>query len=106
MIKNSYINYRLFIKAFSNKTRFEIISLLTKEPRNVTQICKELGFEQSKVSHNLRCLVDCGFVHNKYEGKNKVYSLDKKHILPILKNMDEHIKYYNKRLKVCGILTK
>ena len=104
MIKNSYLYYRLFIKAFSNKTRFEIIALLTKEPKNVTQICKELGFEQSRISHNLRCLVDCGFVNNRYEGKNKVYSLDKKHILPILKNMEEHIKDYNERLKVCGVL--
>lgn len=106
MIKNSYLNYRLFIKAFSNKTRFEIIALLIKGPKNVTQICKELGYEQSKISHNLKCLVDCGFVNNRYDGKNKVYSLDKKHMLPILKNIDEHIKTYNKRLKVCGVLKK
>ena len=99
-------SYKLFFKAFSNKTRFEIIQLLRKGPRNVMQICKELSFEQSRVSHNLRCLVDCGFVNNKYDGKNRVYSLDKKHILPILKNMEEHIKYYNERLKVCGVLTK
>lgn len=104
MIKNSYVNYKLFMKAFSNKTRFKIIALLAKGSRNVTQICKELGFEQSRVSHNLKCLVDCGFVNNKYEGKNKVYSLDKRHILPILKNMEEHIKDYNERLRVCGVL--
>ena len=98
--------YRLFFQAVGNKTRIEIISLLKKGPRNVTQICKELSFEQSRVSHALRCLVDCGFVNNRYAGKNKVYSLDKKHILPILKNMDEHIKAYYKRLKVCGVLKK
>lgn len=100
------ISYKLFFRAFSNKTRFKIINLLRKGPRNVTQICKELGFEQSRVSHNLKCLVDCGFVHNGYDGKNRVYSLDKKHILPILKKMDEHIKSYNERLKVCGVLRK
>ena len=100
------LSYRLFFKAFSNKTRFEIIKLLRKGPRNVTKICKELCFEQSRVSHNLKCLVDCGFVNNKYDGKNKVYSLDRKHILPILKNIDEHIKDYNERLKVCGVLAK
>jgi len=99
-------SYKLFFKAFSNKTRFEIIQLLRKGPRNVMQICKELSFEQSRVSHNLRCLVDCGFVNNRYDGKNRVYSLDKKHMLPILKNIDEHIKTYNKRLKVCGVLKK
>ena len=100
------MNYRLFMKAFSNKTRFEIIALLAKGSRNVSEICKELGFEQSRVSHNLKCLVDCGFVNNKYLGKNRIYSLDKKHILPILKNMEEHIKDYNERLKICGVLRK
>ncbi len=98
------LSYKLFFKAFSNKTRFEIIKLLRKGPKHVSDMGKELGFEQSRVSHNLKCLVDCGFVHNRYDGKNKVYSLDKKHILPILKNMDRHIQSYNERLKACGVL--
>ena len=97
-------SYKLFLKAFSNKTRFEIIKLLRKGPKHVSDICKELGFEQSRVSHNLKCLVDCGFVNRKWNGKNKVYSLDKKYIVPILNNIDAHIKYYNKRLKTCGVI--
>lgn len=98
------LSYKLFFKAFSNKTRFEIIKLLRKSPKHVSDICKELGFEQSRVSHNLKCLVDCGFVNNRYEGKNRVYSLDEKYIMPILKNIDAHIKHYNKRLRTCGVL--
>ena len=98
------LSYKLFFKAFSNKTRFEIIKLLRKGPKHVSDICEELGFEQSRVSHNLKCLVDCGFVNNKWNKKNKIYSLDKKHILPILKNIDKHIKFYNERLKACGVL--
>lgn len=97
-------SYKLFFKAFSNKTRFEIIKLLRKGPKNVSEICKELNFEQSRVSHNLKCLVDCGFVIAKWNGKNKVYSLDTKHIVPILNNIDEHIRHYNKRLKTCGVI--
>jgi len=100
------LSYKLFFKAFSNKTRFEIIKLLRKGPKHVSEICNKAGFEQSRVSHNLKCLADCGFVNWKWNGKNRVYSLDKKHILPILKNIDEHIKTYNKRLKVCGVLKK
>ena len=98
------LSYRLFFKAFSNKTRFEIIKLLRKKSGNVTGICKELGFEQSRVSHNLKCLEACGFVSSKWDGKNKIYSLDKEHILPILKNIDKHIERYNKRLECCGVL--
>ena len=66
------ILYKLFFKAFSNKTRFDIINLLRKGPKHVSDICKELNFEQSRVSHNLKCLEDCGFVNSKWNGKNKI----------------------------------
>lgn len=98
------LSYKLFLKALSNKTRLEIIGLLRKGPQNVSDICRNLNFEQSRVSHNLKCLVSCGFVNAKYNGKNKIYSLDKKHIIPILNNMDKHLNSYNKRLKTCGVI--
>lgn len=97
-------SYKLFFKALSNKTRFEIIQLLRKEPLDVTSISKRLGFEQSRVSHNLKCLENCGFVVARRRGKNKVYFLDKEHIIPILNEIDKHIEKYEKRLKSCGVL--
>jgi DNA-binding transcriptional ArsR family regulator len=97
-------SYRLFFKAFSNNTRFEIITLLRKGSISVSDIAKKTGFEQSRVSHNLKCLEACGFVNTKWKGKNKIYSLDKKHIIPILKNIEKHIGKYDKRLEHCGVL--
>ena len=96
--------YKMFFMAFSNKTRFEIIKLLRKGPRNVSEICIELGFEQSRVSHNLKCLENCGFVNTEWRGKNKVYCLDKEYIIPILNDIDAHIEHYNKRLVTCGVI--
>ena len=64
----------------------KIINLLKKRDLTVTEISHKLGFEQSRVSHNLKCFEACGFVSSKANGKNKIYSLDKKHIIPILKN--------------------
>ncbi len=98
-------SYKLFVKAFSNRTRFEIIELLKNgNPKNVTEICKELGFEQSRVSHNLKCLIDCGFVEVKQDGKNRVYSLNKDTVYPMLELIDRHIKKYHKHLVKCGVL--
>jgi len=96
--------YQLFFMALSNKTRFAIIKLLRKSPRNVSEICNELGFEQSRVSHNLKCLESCGFVNTEWRGKNKVYCLDKEYIIPILNGIDAQIKHYNKRLITCGVI--
>ena len=96
--------YKLFFKAFSNSTRFEIIQMLKEGPGNVKEISERLKFEQSRVSHNLKCLEDCGFVSFKCQGKNKVYSLDKEYIIPILKKIDVHLRKYSERLRWCGVL--
>ncbi len=96
--------YKLFFKAFSNNTRFEIIKLLSDGQRNVNEICRELKFEQSRVSHNLKCLENCGFVSFKWQGKYRIYYLDKEYIMPILKDIDKHLVKYGERLKYCGII--
>jgi DNA-binding transcriptional ArsR family regulator len=99
------ISYKMFFKALSNETRFEIIKLLKERgAKSVNDICRELGFEQSRVSHNLKSLVACGFAHCKWKGKNKIYSLDPDHIIPILNNIDKHIERYKERLEKCRVL--
>lgn len=98
------LRYKLFFKAISNETRFQIIQLLREGPINVNEISRKLKFEQSRVSHNLKCLENCGFVLFKRQGKYKVYLLDKEFIIPILENMDKHLERYNERLSVCGVL--
>lgn len=97
-------SYDLFFKAFSNNTRFEIIKLLRKKPMSVSEIIEKTGFEQSRISHNLKCLESCGFVDAKQNGKQRIYELDKKHIIPILKEIDKHLQSYNKRLVSCGVI--
>ncbi len=99
-----FSSYKIFFKALSNETRFEIVKLLKeKGPKTVSEICKELGFEQSRVSHNLQCLVACGFLNVKQNGKTRVYSIEKS-ISRILDEMDRHMKKYGKRLETCDIL--
>ena len=101
MNKNSFILYENFFNAISNKTRFEIIRLLMKKPMSVNEISRKLGFEQSRVSHNLKKLDCCGFVKCKYKGKKRIYSIDKKYILPIILNTDKYLRRYEKRLREC-----
>lgn len=96
-------SYKLFFKAFANKTRFEIIRALRKNPRSVKQLVKETEFEQSRISHNLKCLIDCGFVENNRKGKQIIYSLNKETVQPLLELIDKHIGKYSKHLVKCGI---
>lgn len=96
--------YKLFFKAIGNKTRFKIVELLRKKGnKTVSQIQQELNLEQTLTSHSLKCLLTCGFVNQKREGKNIIYSLDRQ-IIQILDKIDAHLKRYETRLKSCGII--
>ena len=97
--------YRLFFNAFSNDTRFEIVRLLKNgRPKNVTEIYKSLGFKQSRVSRNLKCLIECGFVNVERNGKHRIYSLNKETIYPMIGLIDRHIQKYQRHLVKCGVL--
>jgi len=96
--------YRSFFRAFSNPTRLKILALLRQYPQSVSQICEHLSLEQSRVSHNLRCLSRCGFVEVRPNGKERIYALDDENIMPILKSIDKHIERYRVRLVECGVI--
>jgi len=98
--------HRLFFKAFSNYTRLEIIQLLRKKPLTVSEICDKTGFEQSRVSHNLKCLEHCGFVKFTSDGNFRKYELDTETIIPIVDLFEKHIQKYKKRLQECEMLEK
>ena len=62
-----------------------------------------MGFEQSWVSHNPACLLNCGFVLWEWQGKNKVYRLNQD-LLPILAGIEKHLARYAPALESCGVL--
>jgi ArsR family transcriptional regulator, zinc-responsive transcriptional repressor len=99
-----FIPHKLLLRAIANETRFAIISLLKEKPFSVGAICEKLGFEQSRVSHNLKCLVDCGFVTSEQDGRNRIYALDDKTVRPMLQLMETHVKRYKSHLVACRIL--
>jgi len=87
-------SYNFFFEAISPRLRVRIIELLEKRPLNVTEICNSLEEEQSKISHNLRRLVDCHFLDVKREGKKRIYSLNKDTIVPLMDLVKKHVKKY------------
>ena len=85
-------SYNLFFEAFSNKTRIKIIEALSQGEKSVSDICKLTNEEQSKVSHNLKKLTECHFLDVKRKGKNRIYSLNKDTVIPILRLVEKHVK--------------
>jgi len=82
--------YHIFFRNLASPLRISIISTLKKNPHSVNEISKKLDIEQSKLSHALSLLNDCHIVNVKQKGKQRIYSLNKKVILPMLKLIDSH----------------
>jgi DNA-binding transcriptional ArsR family regulator len=86
--------YDYFFETLANRRRLAIMDVLRKGQKNVSQIIEKTGFEQSNVSHNLRRLEDCGFVQAKKNGKERIYSLNKETIRPLIKLIDKHTEKF------------
>jgi ArsR family transcriptional regulator, zinc-responsive transcriptional repressor len=82
--------YHVFFKNLANPLKTQIISALKEKPLSVTELMLKINIEQSKLSHALISLKFCKIVNSKQQGKQRIYSLNKKTILPILKIIDKH----------------
>ena len=99
--------YALFFQALANQTRMQLLQLLAdKGGMSVSEICSELGLEQTHVSHNLKCLNFCGLVTSSREGKSRIYSVNEQTILPLLKIVDNHLRNYASNLFNCDALER
>jgi len=90
--------YGIFFGTLANKNRLKIINLLRKGTKCVNEICNNLGFNQTTVSHNLKRLERCGFVFVEKKGKHRYYSLNQKTIKPLMSLIDEHMHEYCEKI--------
>ncbi len=88
--------YHLFFSKLASSLKVEIIALLKKNEKglSVSEIRTNMWIEQSKLSHALADLRSCRIVNVKQKGKQRIYSLNKETILPILEIIDKHAKSY------------
>ena len=91
IIKMDKKSYEHFFVNFANKKKFEIMLALKEKPMNVSEIVKKVGGEQSAISHNLKGLAECRIIEAKKSGKERVYSLNKHTIIPMLKLVKKHV---------------
>ena len=91
--------YYLFFANLANPLKIEIISVLKEESMSVLDLANKLNVEQSKLSHALKSLRHCAIVEVKQKGKQRIYSLNKETILPMLKILDKHETKFCKKCK-------
>ncbi len=86
----SCLTYHVFFRNLANPVKISIITSLKEKQSSVGELSKRLKIEQSKLSHALSSLHHCNIVQSKQKGKQRIYSLNKETILPMLNLIDKH----------------
>ena len=83
-------SYNIFFSNLANPLKIGIILSLREKSKGVSELVRDLEVEQSKISHALQSLKCCNIVNMKQRGKERIYSLNKDTIVPILELIDKH----------------
>lgn len=75
-------------RGLGDPTRLSILEVLREGEKSASDVVKEVGQSQSNVSNHLACLLDCGLVKNRKQGKNVFYSLSDKKVSKLLEESD------------------
>ena len=94
MEEEVYGAYKIFFRTLVSEPRLRIINLLRNGKRNVSQIMRETGFDQTSVSHDLARLKRCGFVLSERSGKFIYYKLNEATIKPLMDLIDKHMNHF------------
>ena len=82
------------LKCLGDQTRFRILLTLKGGERCVCEIIKELGIEQSLISHHLQALRRCKLVKFRRDGKKKMYKIADPSILGLLADVEKLSKKF------------
>jgi ArsR family transcriptional regulator, zinc-responsive transcriptional repressor len=93
--------YNIFFSNLANPLKIKIIASLKEKEKSVTELTDSLKVEQSKISHALATLKCCNIVNVKQDGKQRIYSLNKKTIIPMLNLIDKHAKTFCNKMCEC-----
>lgn len=88
-------------KGFADQSRLSILETILDGPKTVSEIVKETKLSQPNASTHLACLLDCGLVQNKREGRNSYYQLSGDEVKEVIKKARKIVSQHSKELFKC-----
>jgi DNA-binding transcriptional ArsR family regulator len=88
-------------RGLGDSTRLAILESLRNGEKSASEITKKVAQSQSNVSNHLACLLECGLVKNRRDGKNILYRLADKKIEKILEDSEKILSEVAKRIYSC-----
>lgn len=78
-------------KAFSDKNRLKILSMLSNGSRNVGEVADSLKVEENLASHHLRVLAGLGFLRSNKKGREVYYGINRDKVDSVLNDLKKEI---------------
>jgi DNA-binding transcriptional ArsR family regulator len=88
-------------RGLGDPTRLSILESLREDEKSTSEIVRETGQSQPNISNHLACLLDCGLVKNRRQGKNIFYSLADKKVSKLLEESDSILSEIAHGIYVC-----
>lgn len=102
MLRNERLKIKAkFFRGFADPTRLAILESIRDGEKTVSEIVQETGQSQSNVSNHLSCLLECGLVKNRREGKNIHYSIRNAKVEALLESSDIVLSEVYKEIFEC-----
>ena len=90
-----------FFRGFADPTRLSILECLMGSEVQSTEIAKRLNQSESNISNHLSCLMDCGLIRNRRNGRNIYYSIRLDKVREMLNHADEALKQVYDEISAC-----
>ena len=90
-----------FFRGLADATRLSVLLALINREKTVGEIVEEAQQSQSNVSNHLKCLLECGLVKSRRDGKKIYYSVRDSRTKKLLKLSEQVISKVYSDIKAC-----
>ncbi|OGC50708.1 hypothetical protein A2716_01560 [candidate division WWE3 bacterium RIFCSPHIGHO2_01_FULL_40_23] len=78
-------------KAFSDKNRLKILTMLSDGSKNVGEVASGLKVEENLASHHLRVLAYLGFLKSSKKGREVYYGINRDKVDGVIEDLRKEI---------------
>lgn len=93
-----------FFRGLGHPVRLMLVEFLLDEEHTVSECVGHVGLSQGRVSSHLGCLVDCGYVGVRREGRFAYYRVTDVRIAEIVRLAERMAAEHASALECCGVI--
>ncbi|MFP5319176.1 MAG: ArsR/SmtB family transcription factor [Acidimicrobiia bacterium] len=103
-LADSELLARLF-RALGDATRLRVLELLLEEGElHQMELVRRLGATQNRISEHMSCLVWCGFVQSRIEGRRTLYRVTNRKVGSLLAQAKRFLEANQAQIACCRVI--